>query len=153
MTLPALLVGCLSCEGRCKLVVSDGVTRGREARGVMWRHHRGMWRPKAQAQKQPSSRVTPSKPPATFLGDFAIRKRFITLVTRSLGIVRMSTTTMTRLKRRRHRGHIVYHRRGCRCRWATNVAIRWYPTSEMQHKRRDAVADEINEHALHLYPK
>ena len=111
------------------MVVSDGVMRGRVAHGVMWRRHRGTWRPKAQAQKKNNDRVTPLKPPATFLGDLAIRKRFITLVTRGLGIVRMSTTTMTQLKRRRHRGHIVYHRRGCRCRWATNVAIRWHTTS------------------------
>ena len=33
--------GFLVCGGRCKLVVSGGVTRGRAARGVIWRRHRG----------------------------------------------------------------------------------------------------------------
>ena len=58
VTLPAALLvvsGFLVCEGACKLVVSGGVTRGRVARGAMWRRHRGAWRPKAQAQKQPKA--------------------------------------------------------------------------------------------------
>ena len=69
------------------MVVSDGVMRGRVAHGVMWRRHRGTWRPKAQAQKQPSSRVTPSTSSLTFLVNLAIQRRPITLVTRSRGVV------------------------------------------------------------------
>ena len=58
VTLPAaLLVDFLFvCEGPVKMVVaSGGVTRGRVARGAMWRRHRGTRRPKAQAQKQPNA--------------------------------------------------------------------------------------------------
>ena len=40
-------------QGPCKLVVSGGVTRGRVARGVMWRRHRGSDVPKRKRRNNP----------------------------------------------------------------------------------------------------
>ena len=79
VTLPAVLVGFGGhTNWRCKLlVVSGGVTRGRVARGVMGVALPKDMTPRAQAQKQPESRVKPYKYLSIFV--FVVRKSFITI--------------------------------------------------------------------------